>query len=154
MHDVNPDAIAFFDNLVRSETRLYNVASERLRAAHGIGGAQFEFLRYLRDHPDSRVSDLATAFAVGIGTASKAIDRYEKNGWVTREPHPNNRRSSILRLTGDGGHLVDEAEKTFSAEVSERLRSALTPSDVTATVEALGKLRRSLEAANVGLPVG
>jgi MarR family multiple antibiotic resistance transcriptional regulator len=149
MHDVT----SFFDDLVRVETRLYNVVSDRLRTAHGIGAAQYEFLRYLRDHPDSRVSDLATSFAVGIGTTSKAIDRYEESGWVQRRPHPRNRRSSILTLTDAGRHLVDDAEVTFTRELGDRL-SALESSEVTAASRALATLRRSLEAANAGLPAG
>jgi MarR family multiple antibiotic resistance transcriptional regulator len=148
------EASAFFDHLVRCETRLYNVVSDQLSAAHGIGAGPFEFLRYLRDHPDSRVSDLATAFALGIGTTSKAVDRYEKNEWVTRRPNPSNRRSSILGLTEAGRRLVDDAEATFDAAISDRLDSALSKAEVKAILAALAKLRRSLEAANVGIPAG
>jgi MarR family multiple antibiotic resistance transcriptional regulator len=64
----------FFDDLVRCETRLYNATGERLRADHGIVTSQFEFLRYLRDHPGARVVDLAAKFAAGIGSISKGAD--------------------------------------------------------------------------------
>jgi len=146
--------IAFFDNLVRTETRLYNVVAGRLQAEHGIGAGPLEFLRYLRDHPDARVSDLATTFAVGIGTTSKAIDRYEKQGWVIRKPHPANRRSSILALTPAGRRLTDDADATFAAELADRLAGVLTAKELDAATDALAKLRRSLEADGVGVPTG
>ena len=96
------DLPGFFADLVRCETRLYNALNDRLRERHGIVTSQFEFLRYLRDHPGSRVADLATEFAVGIGATSKGVDRLEKQGWVVRQPNPSDRRSSLLALTDDG----------------------------------------------------
>jgi hypothetical protein len=50
--------------------------------------ARFELQRYLRDHPRSRVADVAAAFAAGIGAISKSVDRLDARGWVTRLPNP------------------------------------------------------------------
>jgi hypothetical protein len=49
---------------------------------------------------------------------------------------------------------VDDAEVTFVSAVSDRLNSALSKAEVKAAIDALAKLRRSLEAANVGIPAG
>src|SRR6476660_5399833 len=104
------DLPSFFADLVRCETRLYNALNDRLRERHGIVTSQFEFLRHLRDHPGSRVADLALEFAVGIGATSTGVDRLEKLGWIVRQPNPSARRSSLLALTDDGLNLVDAAE--------------------------------------------
>ncbi|MFD3417712.1 MarR family transcriptional regulator [Streptomyces decoyicus] len=40
----------------------------------------------LRDHPGSRVADLAAEFAIGIGATSKGVDRLDKKAWVIRRP--------------------------------------------------------------------
>src|ERR1700761_1799910 len=103
------DLPGFFADLVRCETRLYNALNDRLRERHGIVTSQFEFLRYLRDHPGARVADVAAEFAIGIGATSKGADRLERNGWVTRQPNPSDRRSSLLALTSDGRRLADAA---------------------------------------------
>ncbi|MEU6556960.1 hypothetical protein ABZ915_42945 [Streptomyces sp. NPDC046915] len=66
-----------FDDLVRCETRPYNALNEALRERHGIATSPFEFLRHLRDHPASRVADLAAEFAIGIGATSEGIGRLE-----------------------------------------------------------------------------
>jgi MarR family transcriptional regulator, multiple antibiotic resistance protein MarR len=150
--DVDLDTV--FTDLVRAETRLYNAVAERLKAAAGIGAGHFELLRYVRDHPDARVADLASAFAIGVGTTSKIVDRAEKEGWMTRRPNPANRRSSLLGLTAAGESVVSQAEPTWQAAIQEVLGGAVTPDELAALSLALGALRADLERRGLGLPTG
>lgn len=144
----------FFADLVRVETRLYNALNDRLRDRHGIVTSQFEFLRYLREHSGARVADLAAEFAIGIGATSKGADRLEKQGWLTRQPNPSDRRSSLLALTEDGSRLADAAEKTFAEALSELIGSTLDSSAVAAAAQPLAKLRSALEHKQIGTPTG
>ena len=148
------DLPGFFADLVRCETRLYNALNDRLRERHGIVTSQFEALRYLRDHPGSRVADLAAEFAIGVGATSKTIDRLEKQGWAVRQPNPSDRRSSLLALTDDGSQLVDAAEKTFTDGVAELIGGTLDSSSASAAAQALSKLRSVLERDQIGTPTG
>ncbi|MEV7026354.1 MarR family transcriptional regulator [Kitasatospora sp. NPDC093558] len=148
------DLPEFFADLVRCETRLYNALNDRLRARHGIVTSQFEFLRYVRDHPGARVADLAAEFAVGIGATSKSVDRLEKQGWVLRQPNPSDRRSSLLTLTQDGTRLADEAERTVTAGLAELIGGTLDDASLTAAAQALATLRSALERRQVGMPTG
>jgi DNA-binding MarR family transcriptional regulator len=148
------DLPGFFSDLVRCETRLYNALNDRLRERHGIVTSQFEALRYLRDHPGSRVADLAAEFAIGIGAASKVVDRLERQGWAARQPNPSDRRSSLLALTDDGRRLVDAAEGTFSERLAELMTDALEASPVPAAAQALSRLRSVLERDQIGTPTG
>jgi DNA-binding MarR family transcriptional regulator len=145
---------SFFDDLVRCETRLYNAVGEKLRAEHGVVAAQFELLRYLRDQPRSRVADIATNFAAGIGAISKGVDRLEARGWVTRLPNPADGRSSLISLTTSGAALVADAERTFREHLDELLSPAISSGQVHAAGATLAALRRALELARVGVPVG
>ena len=140
----------FFADLVRCETRLYNALNDRLRARHGIVTSQYEFLRYLREHPGARVADLAAEFAIGIGATSKGIDRLERHGWVARQPNPADRRSSLLVLTDAGRELTDAAEESFT----ERLDELLDGTEMSAAAQALALLRAALERDQVGMPTG
>jgi DNA-binding MarR family transcriptional regulator len=146
------DPVAFFDDLVRCETRVYNALSDRLRAEHSIVTSQFESLRHLRDHPGARVADIAAAFAIGIGATSKGVDRLEKRGWVVRQPNPDDRRSSLLALTEEGARLVDAAERTATACLAELIGEAF--GDAPATVRAFADLRATLERDRTGTPTG
>jgi MarR family multiple antibiotic resistance transcriptional regulator len=143
-----------FTDLVRVETRLYNAVGERVTAAAGIGAGYFELLRHVRDHPDVRVADLASAFAIGVGTTSKIVDRLEKQGWMERRPNPANRRSSLLALSPAGESVVSRAEPAWQAAIQEILGAAVAPDELTALSRTLDALRSDLERRQLGLPTG
>jgi DNA-binding MarR family transcriptional regulator len=143
-----------FTDLVRVETRLYNAVAERVRAEAGVGAGHFELLRYVRDHPDARVADLASAFAIGVGTTSKIVDRLEKEGWLERRPNPANRRSSLLALTPAGDAVVSRAEPAWQAAIQEILGGAIASDEMAALSLTLGALRSDLERRRLGLPAG
>ncbi|MEV0275469.1 MarR family transcriptional regulator [Streptomyces sp. NPDC050610] len=148
------DLPAFFADLVRCETRLYNALNDRLRDRHGIVTSQFEFLRHLRDHPGSRVADLAAEFAIGIGATSKGVDRLEKRGWAVRQPNPADRRSSLLALTDDGSRLADAAEATVAEALAELIGGTLDGPSGAAVLLAISQLRSALERDQIGMPTG
>ncbi|WP_275295690.1 MarR family transcriptional regulator [Amycolatopsis sp. La24] len=144
----------FFDHLVRCETRIYNALTDGLKAEHGIGASQFEFLQYLGRHPRSRVADLAVNFAVGIGATSKSVDRLEARGWVRRVPNPEDRRSSLLELTPAGRELAEAMEKTFQDQLELLIGSVVGEDRVADVVAVLAELRGVLEERGAGLPAG
>lgn len=148
------DLLRLFADLVRCETRLYNALNDHLRERHGIAASQFEFLRYVRDHPGARVADLAAEFAVGIGATSKGVDRLERLGWVVRQPNPLDRRSSLLAVTVDGRRLVDAAERTVAERLTELIADQVTASAITNAARALSQLRSVLERDQIGTPIG
>jgi len=148
------DLPGLFADLVRCETRLYNALNDRLRERHGIVTSQFEFLGYLRDHPGSRVADLAAEFAIGIGATSQAAHRLEEQGWVARPPNPADRRSSLLALTDDGLALVGAAGGTFAERLAELFDEVIGTLPLPAAARALSGLRSVLERDQTGLPTG
>ncbi|MDR6971705.1 MarR family transcriptional regulator [Leifsonia shinshuensis] len=150
----NDALVRLFDDLVRCETRLYNAIGESLRQEHGIATSQYEFLRYFRDHPGSRIADVAANFAAGIGAISKGVDRLEARGWVARHPNPADGRSSLVSLTSAGAVLVADADSTFRDRLAELMTADLAAADVEATGRVLASLRSALERDRVGLPVG
>ncbi|WP_313545078.1 MarR family winged helix-turn-helix transcriptional regulator [Leifsonia aquatica] len=146
--------LAFFSDLVRCETRLYNQFDNELRKAHGIVTSQYEFLRYLRDHESPRTTDIAADMAIGVGAVSKAMDRLEVRGLIVRTPNPANRRSTILALTEEGRALLAGADVTFQARLTDILLSAATTEELAATVNVLQQLRLTLEKDGLGTPAG
>jgi len=143
-----------FTDLVRVETRLYNAVADRLRVESGIGAGYFELLRYVRDHSDARVADLAAAFAIGVGATSKIVDRVEKEGWLARRPNPANRRSSLLALTAAGEAVVSRAEPAWQAAIEDLLGGSVTPGELKTLSRTLRALRSDLERRRLGLPTG
>jgi len=149
-----PDLMRVFGDLVRCETRLYNGIGRTLRSEHGITTAQYELLLFVRERQDCRVGDLAREFAIAIGAASKSVDRLEASGWVRRRPNPRNRRSSLLSLTDEGRQLIDAATPTFEGELQALIAVPTTGAQLADLAATLSLLRRTLEEAGVGRPLG
>ncbi|MEZ0115213.1 DNA-binding MarR family transcriptional regulator [Catenulispora sp. EB89] len=138
-----------FTDLVRVETRLYNAATTTLRTEHGTGLGQFEFLEIIDRIPACRVIDIVNEVAITVGAVSKAVDRLVAAGWCTREPHPQDRRSSVLRLTPEGEKTLAAARPVVENELAA-LTATLSDTDLTRLAEILAALRASLEAGSYG----
>lgn len=93
------------------------IAEKNVQVAHrelNFVAADIATLRYLTDHPDCMLSDLANHLGVVPTTASSVVDRLVERGFVARERPETNRRSIALRMTDEGQHafaLIDAEEK-------------------------------------------
>jgi DNA-binding MarR family transcriptional regulator len=142
-----------FIDLVRVETRLYNEVSARLRAEQGLGLGQFEFLEIIDRVPGCRVLDIVGELAITVGAVSKAVDRLVAAGWCVRVAHPQDRRSSVLRLTSEGERLLIASRPVVEDELAS-LTAAVPPGDLARIAATLATLRAALEAGRHGQPGG
>ncbi|MFF4541131.1 MarR family winged helix-turn-helix transcriptional regulator [Streptomyces aureus] len=142
-----------FIDLVRVETRLYNAVSARLRAEHGLSLGQFEFLDIIDRVPECRVLDIVGELAITVGAVSKAVDRLVAAGWCVRVAHPQDRRSSVLRLTSEGERLLIASRPVVEDELAS-LTAAVPPGDLARIAATLATLRAALEAGRHGQPGG
>ncbi|NIK57628.1 MarR family transcriptional regulator [Kribbella shirazensis] len=139
------DLTALFTDLVRLETRLYNVLDARLKAEHDLPLGQFEFLRFIASHGATRVFDLAREMAITVGATSKAVDRLESAGRVRRTANPDDRRSSLVELTAAGEQALAAAEPTVEAELRTWVGSALPAPVLEQLATSLSMLRQRAE---------
>ncbi|MEU8220995.1 MarR family transcriptional regulator [Kribbella sp. NPDC048915] len=139
------DLTSLFTDLVRLETRLYNVLDARLKAEHGLPLGQFEFLRYIDKHGSARVYDLAREMAITVGATSKAVDRLESAGRVRRTANPTDRRSSLVELTPTGARDLAAANPTVEAELHIWVGSVLPAAVVDQLATNLSMLRQRAE---------
>jgi DNA-binding MarR family transcriptional regulator len=119
------DLTSLFTDLVRLETRLYNVLDTRLKAEYELPLGQFEFLRFIKATGTSRVYDLAHQMAITVGATSKAVDRLEASGRCRRTANPEDGRSSLVSLTPEGERILAEATPTVEAELQTWIGSVL-----------------------------
>lgn len=138
-----------FTDLVRVETRLYNAVSARLREEQGVSLGQFEFLEIIDRIPGCRVLDIVGEVAITVGAVSKAVDRLAAAGWCTREPHPQDRRSSVLRLTPEGEKTLAAARPVVEDELAA-LTAGVSDDDLKRVAATLAALRSALEAGSHG----
>jgi DNA-binding MarR family transcriptional regulator len=138
-----------FIDLVRVETRLYNALSARLRAEQGLTLGQFEFLDLIERIPDCRVLDIVADVAITVGAVSKGVDRLVTAGWCVRVAHPEDRRSSILRLTPEGEKVLAASRPLVEAELAA-LTASVSRGELGRMGATLATLRSALEAGSAG----
>lgn len=66
---------------------------------------QFQILRLLWEQDSQPFKDLAASLGCTRPTMTGIVDTLEKNGMVTRQPNPDDRRSLLVTLTGKGKAL-------------------------------------------------
>lgn len=88
-------------------------------------------------------TQLYEATMMSSGGMTARLDRLEKRGLIIREPNPQDRRGTLVRLTDEGRELVEAAVIPHAANET-RLLEALTTDERDQLNELLRKLRAGL----------
>ena len=111
------------------ENDRYDLAVAR---AHGVGVTETRAVDHLQAAGELTPGELGEALSLTSGAVTALIDRLERAGWVTRSPHPDDRRSVVLRLTDSCHELIEtvwagyaEALAEAAAELPAAHRAAL-----------------------------
>jgi DNA-binding MarR family transcriptional regulator len=92
----------------------------RPRRAH-FSMPRFRILAFLHRHEGATLSDVATHAGLMRPTMSKAVDALVRDGWVSRQVDPRDRRRVRLALTGKGRERIDAKRRQVNAVLAERL---------------------------------
>lgn len=72
-------------------------------------------------------------------SVTSAVDRLESQGFVRRDPHPQDRRAVLASITDDGRRIAEKATAALNADVFAS--PGLTPAQTRSLVEVLTTLR-------------
>jgi DNA-binding MarR family transcriptional regulator len=136
---LTPDELDAWMSFVATTTLLESALDRQLQRDSGMPHAYYLILAMLSDVPNRtlRMSDLAAATQSSQSRLSHAVSRLERNGWVTRLPCQDDRRSTLAHLTDAGftalaaaapGHVRTVREYLFdrlSCEQVQQLRGIL-----------------------------
>ena len=105
--------------------------------------ARYELLTLLSFTRDGRMplSSAASRLQVHPTSVTNTVDRLEAAGLVAREPHPGDRRATLVALTRAGRDLAVQATAALNDAVFAA--PGLTADDVEDLVAILARLRRS-----------
>jgi len=129
--DLRTDAMAVFGRIYRL-AKVSGDAVEKAYGAYGIGRAEFDVLATLRRSGEPfelSPGALAASMMLSSGGTTARLDRLEKAGLVIRVPSATDRRSVLVRLTGRGREIIDEAVAAGLA-AQTRLLSHMAPDRV------------------------
>jgi DNA-binding MarR family transcriptional regulator len=90
---------------------LINDDMTRSLAQDGLTVSRTHLLWELRRRGPSTQRDLADALKVSARTVTGLVDGLETTGFVTRQPHPTDRRATLVTFTERGVRTVEEMER-------------------------------------------
>jgi DNA-binding MarR family transcriptional regulator len=150
---LQPSACAAFLNLLRTGDDVFAVVA-RFLASHDISQGRFTVLMLLgmecseeEDRP-STPATLAELAGVTRATMTGLIDTLEKDGLVSREPDPNDRRAIHVILTGEGRAVLDGMLPDYFQCVADILQP-LSENERKQLVRLLQKIQIGLPDVNL-----
>jgi DNA-binding MarR family transcriptional regulator len=152
--DVNTDSIAVVSRILRAaqeiQLRLDALVGTDPRLSHKGDLDTLAALRRSGSGHSLSPTQLAQVGQLTSGGMTNRLDRLETAKLISREPHPNDRRSVVVSLTDEGRQLVDDA---FAAAMSaqDNLITPMTETQRGHVAAALKRLLLSFDDRPVGI---
>ena len=140
-----PAAAETLANLVRAATEALGEIDRRRRALADLSASGFEALAVL-DGADGPLTgtDIASHLLVTTASITSLLDTLARRGYIRREPHPHDRRKTLISLTDAGRDLVDAMLPTVHTAATQLL-DGLTPAELEDLVAACTHVRTRIE---------
>ncbi|BBY42368.1 MarR family winged helix-turn-helix transcriptional regulator [Mycolicibacterium celeriflavum] len=105
--------------------------SRRLQKS-GLSGADYEVLAALSAHDAGRMpaQALCNALAWEKSRLSHHVRRMQKDGLISREPNPNDARSTMVCLLPAGRAAIEEAAPSHVEDVRRNFIDLFTPAEL------------------------
>ena len=131
--------------LVRTHTRLWDLAEAQMRRDHGLTMARYDVLAQL-DMAGGRLglSELAASLLLSPSGLSKLLDRMEASGLVRRDPDPRDARAAFAAITPHGRSLASNARQGHHAFLQRTFGDALDAHDLADLTRIMNRLSASL----------
>jgi len=105
----SPTAVEAAANLVRTATAFLDEVDRRRRPVADLSHSGYEALSILEGAGEPLPAHvIAERLLVTTASTTSLLDTLARRGFVTREPHPDDRRKILVRLTRSGADVVDE----------------------------------------------
>jgi len=152
--DVDPataeERLTLIGLLFESAAGLRRIFEQRLADDDALSNQAFDVLIRLARSPEGRLrmSELAAQTALTPSGLTRSVDRLERDGLVSRQVCPEDRRGAFAVLTGHGRDVMDRAIPHHVSHVDEVLEGVLTRDEERDLSLILRKLRDQLVAAS------
>lgn len=145
----SPSFTEALDGVLELTVLLHEDMSTSL-ATEGLTTSRAHLLWVLHHGGPTTQRALADAIGVSARTITGLVDGLEATGFVTREPHPTDRRATLVQLTGHGATSVS-AMAAGHTELADQLFADLPPEVFDGFVVGLDAVLAHLRAQ---LPAG
>ncbi|MEO6993303.1 MAG: MarR family transcriptional regulator [Lacunisphaera sp.] len=159
--DLDPSAAEAFLHLLRTGDEVFGYTDKNLsdhNISHGRFGVMMLLWRSVHpraeavgddtcNHGPRTPAELADAAGVTRATMTGLIDTLERDGFVKREPDPNDRRMMSVRLTPEGRRFLEGYLPGYFQAMAS-LMSPLSESERKTLVRLLGKVQQHAATLN------
>jgi len=135
------DAMAAATSVMRAQQIVLTTADNALRPL-GLTFARFEALKLLAFSRGGSLplGKMGVRLMVHPTSVTNTVDRLEAQGFVERQPHPTDRRTTLAAITTEGREVVEKATKVL--DDTEYAMSPLTKAEQRQLVALITKLRK------------
>ena len=141
-----PDRVAALDRVLELAL-LVNADMSRDLAARGLTESRVHLLWVLRRHEAATQRQLADALQVSPRNVTGLVDALVETGFVSREPHPTDRRATLVRFTEKGravARTLEEEHREFARVLFGGMPRGRFEAFVAGLDEVLDRLRRAV----------
>ena len=126
--------LAAWRGLLATHHAVIGQLDQELEREHGLPLTSYEVLIYLADAKGERLrmGELAEQLLLSRSGLTRLVDRLERQGLVSRERCPSDRRGYFARLTAAGRRKLAAARPDHLAGVRRHFLSRLEPADLDA----------------------
>lgn len=137
--------------LMESAAGLRRLFHRQLDATGTATSQSFDILIRLARSQDGqlRMSELAAQASLTPSGLTRAVDRLQDQGLVTRQTCPDDRRGSFAQLTPAGREMMDAAIPEHMAQIDRLLDEVFSPEEEAQLAAALRRLRDHVLAQNL-----
>ena len=133
--------------LLTCTTLLETEVRKRLRTQFGETLPRFDLMAQLeRVENGMTLGEVSKRMMVSAGNVTSLVERLVQSGHLERRIAPNDRRSQLIRLTNAGRIHFRRMAAAHEQWIAE-LMSGLRARDISAAMDELAKVKKSLTAA-------
>jgi DNA-binding MarR family transcriptional regulator len=111
---------------------------------YGMGFARGRVLWALGESGPVLMRALSQALGISPRTVTGLVDGLEADGWVTRTPHPEDRRATIISLTPAAETALARLQENYAA-LAHDLIGDLPPEDLRRCWSVISTLQQRLD---------
>lgn len=139
---LTPDEMRAWRSLVAATSRLMSTLDLELQAECDLALADYEVLVHLSESPEhrARMSELAEALHLSPSGLTRRIDRLARDGLVTRERCPSDRRGAFAVLTPGGYERLAGAAPCHLRHVREHFVDRVEPERLASLADTLASV--------------
>jgi MarR family transcriptional regulator for hemolysin len=121
-------------------------------APHGVTYRQAQVLAWLASEGELAQSELASKMLVEPPTLVGILDRMERDGWITRNSCPEDRRKKLIRPTAAAEPVWEKFTKC-ARRVRARATRGFTPEELDTLKELLDRVHQSIESRHAAVEI-